>query len=242
MMSASNNTSSTTSNNDNEPQTTAISDQKQLPISEQQPNADAANASTATTTVKRPPILRASMMPIDLNAELKSRLKRSTHASVGNLQKSASSVETTGFGGVPKPSALSKLIGNNASSSSSSSDSEHHPERRCSKDLGKLLRSVSKDNMLGHQPTASVSPGLAAAAAASSNVNQALSNISQRLTNAATGPIGPTTIVSTTDDDTEDDAAAKRTSTSDGDSSGGREVKTIIKNSAVARRKKFNDG
>lgn len=95
--------------------------------------------------------------------------------------------------------------------------------------------------MLGHQPATAVSPGLIASADASSNVNVALSNISQRLTHAATGPIGPMTGVSTTDDDTEDDAA-KRTSTSDGDSSGGREVKTIIKNSAVARRKKFNDG
>lgn len=236
MISGPNSTSSTTSNN-NETQTTANTDQKPANISDE-PNA----ATNTKTSVKRPPI-RASMMPIDLNAELKSRLKISTHASVGNLQKSASSIESTGFGGVLKPSALSKLLGKNASSpSASSSDSEHHSERRCSKDLGKLLRSVSKDNMLGHHPAAAtISPGLAASAAASSNVNIALSNISQRLTQAATGPIAPT-VASTTDDDTEDDAAKRTSSTSDGDSSGGREVKTIIKNSAVARRKKFNDG
>lgn len=34
----------------------------------------------------------------------------------------------------------------------------------------------------------------------------------------------------------------KTTSTSEGESSGGREINTIIKNSAVARKKRLNDG
>lgn len=33
-----------------------------------------------------------------------------------------------------------------------------------------------------------------------------------------------------------------KTSTSEGESSGGREINTIIKNSAVARKKRLNDG
>lgn len=96
--------------------------------------------------------------------------------------------------------------------------------------------------MLGHHSSAAISPGLVASAAASSNVNLALSNISHRLTQAATGPIAPTATTTDTDDTEDDASASKQASTSDGESSGGREVKTIIKNSAVARRKKFNEG
>lgn len=156
-------------------------------------------------------------MPIDLSAELKSRLKKSTHASVSNLKKSASSIDaiadnnpaTLQSSNQLKPLAMSPDF-----SSSSSSDFED------GKDLGKLLRSVSKENMY------SSSAGTSSSSTVTNNMNKVLNNISKRLSNVATA----------------DEGKLAATSTSDGESSGGREVKTIIKNSAVARRKKFNDG
>lgn len=168
------------------------------------------------SSAKRPTSIR-SMLPIDLSAELKSRLKKSTHASVSNLKKSASSIDaiannnpdTVESNNQLKPMALSPDL-----SSSSSSDFED------GKDLGKLLRSVSKENMY------SSSAGASSSSTVTSNMSKVLNNISKRLSNAATADEGKLT----------------GTSTSDGESSGGREVKTIIKNSAVARRKKFNDG
>lgn len=158
-------------------------------------------------------------MPIDLSAELKSRLKKSTHASVSNLKKSASSIDaiadiqsvTPECSNQLKPLAMSPDL-----SSSSSSDFED------GKDLGKLLRSVSKENMY------SSSAATSSSSAVTNNMNKVLNNISKRLSNVATAK--------------EDEGKLAATSTSDGESSGGREVKTIIKNSAVARRKKFNDG
>lgn len=177
-----------------------------------------------------------SLLPIDLNAELKSRLKKSTHASVSNLKKSASNIETIGSilkrndtteqNLLPLPHQLP--ISPDLISSSSSSDTED------GKDLGKLLRSVSKENMYS---TNSSSGGGSANNNNNSNnspcnnMNKVLTNISKRLSNVATAPAS-----SLRDDEN------KTTSTSDGESSGGREVKTIIKNSAVARRKKLNDG
>lgn len=142
----------------------------------------------------------------DLNSELKSRLKKSSHATVGNLNKSASNIEQImstkrlmATAEQSKPSDISPAEATQSvANSGSSSDTEE------GKDLGKLLRSVSKENM--------------------NSVSKALVNISKRLSGL------------------NKDDEIKATSTSEGESSGGREVKTIIKNSAVARRKKQTDG
>ncbi|KMY97091.1 uncharacterized protein LOC6736492 isoform X5 [Drosophila simulans] len=60
------------------------------------------------------------LMPVDLNAELKNRLKRSTHATVSNLRKSATSADAT------RPA----------------SDEVDNPQRN----LAQILRNVSKEN------------------------------------------------------------------------------------------------
>nr|NP_001246565.1 supervillin, isoform O [Drosophila melanogaster]AFH04236.1 supervillin, isoform O [Drosophila melanogaster] len=60
------------------------------------------------------------LMPVDLNAELKNRLKRSTHATVSNLRKSATSADAT----------------------RAASDEVDNPQRN----LAQILRNVSKEN------------------------------------------------------------------------------------------------
>ncbi|XP_070070874.1 uncharacterized protein Svil isoform X2 [Drosophila takahashii] len=61
------------------------------------------------------------LMPVDLNAELKNRLKRSTHATVSNLRKSATTEDATRGG---------------------TSDEVDNPQRN----LAQILRNVSKEN------------------------------------------------------------------------------------------------
>ncbi|XP_017070765.1 mucin-12 isoform X3 [Drosophila eugracilis] len=61
------------------------------------------------------------LMPVDLNAELKNRLKRSTHATVSNLRKSATTADATRGG---------------------ASDETENPQRN----LAQILRNVSKEN------------------------------------------------------------------------------------------------
>lgn len=58
------------------------------------------------------------LMPVDLNAELKNRLKRSTHATVSNLRKSATMADAT------------------------RGDEVDNPQRN----LAQILRNVSKEN------------------------------------------------------------------------------------------------
>lgn len=107
------------------------------------------------------------LFPKDLNFELKNRLKKSDHASVMNLKKSASSANAT--------------FNKSHCDIESSTDSEDiSPE----KNLAAALRSV----MTG-----------------ACNIEE-------------------------------------NKSTSEGESSGGREISEIIKNSAIARKKKHNDG
>ncbi|XP_052847477.1 supervillin isoform X12 [Drosophila gunungcola] len=60
------------------------------------------------------------LMPVDLNAELKNRLKRSTHATVSNLRKSATTADAT----------------------RGASDEVDNPQRN----LAQILRNVSKEN------------------------------------------------------------------------------------------------
>ena len=161
-----------------------------------------------------PPVKRSvstSHMPIDLNSELKSRLKKSTHASVSNLKKSSTNIGLSGCtkydNDTNQTVSLVRLRASPDSSSSSDFDG---------KDLGKLLRSVSKENVLTNISSV--------AAPEVQNMSLALENISKRLNTVAT------------------EDSYKNASTSEGESSGGREINTIIKNNAVARRKKFNDG
>jgi len=72
------------------------------------------------------------LMPVDLNAELKNRLKRSTHATVSNLRKSATSADAT----------------------RGTSDEVDNPQRN----LAQILRSVSKENSTPKHDDASSSP------------------------------------------------------------------------------------
>lgn len=144
--------------------------------------------------------MKGQQLPSDFSAELKSRLRKSTNASVSNLKKSASSVDAMRHEEpVIAPAIILKETFNRQTSSASSSDTEE------GKDLGKLLRSVSKENM--------------------NSVKRGLTNLNRMLEHSASVGI-----------------MSGAVSTSDGESSGGREVATIIKNSAVARRKKFNEG
>lgn len=102
---------------------------------------------------KRSPVAGAAavraMLPIDLNAELKSRLKKSTHASVGNLKKSCTvnmaAVDQTHASpaALSTSASMSHLDVGVASPSSGSSASPTDTEDSCDptgKDLGKLLR------------------------------------------------------------------------------------------------------
>lgn len=144
--------------------------------------------------------MKGLQLPSDFSAELKSRLRKSTNASVSNLKKSASSIDAIRHEEPLLPAAVVKPKMDHQTSSASSSDTEE------GKDLGKLLRSVSKENM--------------------NSVKRGLMNLNKMLEHSAS--VGG--------------MMSGAVSTSDGESSGGREVATIIKNSAVARRKKFNEG
>lgn len=122
------------------------------------------------------------LFPTDLSSELKNRLKKSGHASVSNLKKSASSVDTDRH----QPEIVAPNVRDNNSESSDSEDISP----------GKNLAAALREVMAG-----SGSKNLSA-----------------------------------------NDDANKMASTSEGESSGGREISDIIKNSAIARRKKHNDG
>ncbi len=153
--------------------------------------------------IKPKHFMKGLQLPSDFSAELKSRLRKSTNASVSNLKKSASSIDAIRHVEPPSSSLLPSLNQSKVehqTSSASSSDTEE------GKDLGKLLRSVSKENM--------------------NSVKRGLMNLNKMLEHSASMGV----------------MSSGAVSTSDGESSGGREVATIIKNSAVARRKKFNEG
>lgn len=139
---------------------------------------------------------------MDLNSELKNRLKKSTHATVSNLQKSASSIDA----------------GNPEAKQSDSEDEGVEPH----KNLAKILRSVSKENMYKQQPPPQLRPSSQPAHDDTLNLLKNLSSLEKRIPE-----IG---------------AAYGVTSTSEGESSGGREVSEIIKNSVSARRRKLQDG
>lgn len=88
------------------------------------------------------------LFPTDLSSELKSRLKKSTHASVSNLKKSATTVDNTND---PTENFEKKdEEGQNLSQDSSAirlhseSSSESDDEIEPGKNLAKILRSVSK--------------------------------------------------------------------------------------------------
>lgn len=124
------------------------------------------------------------LFPTDLNSELKNRLKKSGHASVSNLKKSASNIDTDRNSNYFETTTLAAT---SPRDNSESSDSE------------------------------GISPGKNLAAA----LREVMAGGSNRV---------------------KIDDANKTASTSEGESSGGREISDIIKNSAVARRKKHNDG
>lgn len=163
-------------------------------------------AEEQSTPERKRPLMGGALFPIDLNSELKSRLKKSGHASVSNLKTTVPAA-----GDTLAATGNHLNLRNTTTGSASSSDTEE------GKDLGKLLRSFSKDvNQSSSSPSSSSTPA--------NKVKDVLTNISKTLSTVSTVPLT-------------DNAQ----SASDGESSGGREVKTIIKNSAVARRKKQND-
>lgn len=160
------------------------------------------------------------MFPKDLNSELKNRLKKSTHATVSNLKKS-NTLDHLLHKNESDVTNLSKTT----ESSSESDEDGVDPD----KNLAKILRSVSKENMHRFPNTQQIEK---------TQVHQPqhddalhlvrnLSSLEKGVSEAdlkASGYIGGTT------------------STSEGESSGGREITSIIKNSAVARRRKLNEG
>lgn len=96
---------------------------------------------------KRPPVRGA--LAIDLNAELKSRLKKSTHASVGNLKKSATvslPADGAAHAGLRTSASASRLAASDGASDSSPSPPSPRDTdagaggRPTGADLGRLLR------------------------------------------------------------------------------------------------------
>uniref|UniRef100_A0A1B0D460 Uncharacterized protein n=2 Tax=Phlebotomus papatasi TaxID=29031 RepID=A0A1B0D460_PHLPP len=139
---------------------------------------------------------------MDLNSELKSRLKKSTHASVGNLKKSATAQ-------ILAPVQNIDVRPEKTTSESSDSEEGISP----SKNLAAILRSVSKENIQKSQKIPQ------------STENEDVRSLRMNLANLR--------VRGEPDPDK---------STSDGESSGGKEVANIIKNSAIARRRKLADG
>ncbi|GAB0094603.1 uncharacterized protein DMENIID0001_099230 [Sergentomyia squamirostris] len=175
---------------------------------------EVAETSPSSSSLPRPSdILKKSksgcvgLFPMDLNSELKSRLKKSTHASVGNLKKSATAQI---LAPVQPSTAPSAEVHRADKTPSESSDSEEGISP--SKNLAAILRSVSKENIQKSQKTPQ------------SNESDDVRSLKMNLANIRMK-------------DPEPDK-----STSDGESSGGKEVANIIKNSAIARRRKLADG
>ncbi|XP_055913669.1 uncharacterized protein LOC129947223 isoform X4 [Eupeodes corollae] len=166
-------------------------------------------------------------LPMDLNSELKNRLKRSTHATVSNLRKSAT-VENT-----PHVLELGSPKKTEDPTNSSSSEEEGVDPQ---KNLAKILRSVSKESMprqqskehiITHQfPVPGTRPAMVPQHDDTMSLVRNLTSLEKRIPEAGNATQSGSCI----------------TSTSEGESSGGREVSEIIKNSAVARRRKLNDG
>lgn len=127
-------------------------------------------------------------MPMDLSSELKNRLKSSTHASVANLRKSATTLNANRVQDEHGSAATATI----AASAASGGVPQHD-------DAVSLVRNLSN---LGRPPTSTSGGGGGAALRSGDTI----------------------------------------ASTSEGESSGGREISEIIKNSAVARRRKLNDG
>lgn len=128
--------------------------------------------SSPITDVNKKGILKSKsgcvgLFPVDLNSELKLRLKKSTHASVSNLKKSATSIldgqtPTTSFSSSPSTYGLKSSLRHDNSNEDGSSeydadDYKLRSHRRCEtssseseddcepgKNLAKILRSVSK--------------------------------------------------------------------------------------------------
>ncbi|XP_069967792.1 uncharacterized protein Svil isoform X8 [Bactrocera oleae] len=124
-------------------------------------------------------------MPMDLSSELKNRLKSSTHASVANLRKSATTLNANRVQDEHASAATATIA--------ASGGAPQHD------DAVSLVRNLSN---LGRPPTSTSGGGGVAALRSGDTI----------------------------------------ASTSEGESSGGREISEIIKNSAVARRRKLNDG
>lgn len=78
------------------------------------------------------------LFPADLNSELKSRLKKSTHSAVSNLKKSTTVSSIDGVGSLLYPSH--PHAANNGSSSESEDDEDGVAP---GKNLAKMLRNVS---------------------------------------------------------------------------------------------------
>ncbi|XP_037907109.1 uncharacterized protein LOC119649162 isoform X6 [Hermetia illucens] len=173
------------------------------------------------------------MFPTDLSSELKNRLKKSTHATVSNLRKSATSDQPIPRG--PSEIAPPRPVtpADEPSSSESDDDDGVDPE----KNLAKILRSVSKENMnrasktQQSQKTAPTSGGLP-------SVESHHDDTINLVRNLASLEKGPTAA----ELKSAGYAPQSATSTSEGESSGGREITSIIKNSAIARRRKLNEG
>lgn len=160
-------------------------------------------------------------MPMDLNSELKNRLTRSTHATVSNLRKSATT-ENALRNSPQNKDTLS--IGVEKVKTLPSDDDEEEEGVDPQKNLAKILRSVSKENMHKHQFTV---------AAPISSHDDTISLV-RNLANLSKPPLS--------DGVAAESVTGTVASTSEGESSGGREISEIIKNSAVARRRKLNDG
>lgn len=161
------------------------------------------------------------LFPTDLSSELKSRLKKSTHASVSNLKKSSSTVVETKA--PPEITVLQDSAIQATSSSSTESESESDDDDdgvEPGKNLAKILRSVSKASTGDHHHHPHHGDD---------NTKELLKSLS------AAGKMAQSSR------SRGDKAAAVADNKVDAPLGSGNVLLSAITNSAVARRRKFNE-
>ena len=175
------------------------------------------------------------LFPSDLNSELKSRLEKSKHASVSNLKKTLSSninTPTTDDNNQIKRSI--KKTDDDLFILKNKSD--EHNNISPSKNLAKILRNVTKENCSSVNKVNN-NKQLIGGEQHHNIESEDARNLVRNLVSLEKG-IAKQQI----DNENKNIATDTKSTTSEGESSGGREIATIIKNSAVARRRRQNDG
>lgn len=174
------------------------------------------------------------LFPSALNSELKNRLKKSTHASVANLKKSKSNIlDSTTFSSNNDNNNNTSLNKNNNNENNSSHDSSSDSDNIVpSKNLAQALRNLSSSSTTSQSAFAGVD----------NTVDRINDNNNININNSDDTKSLISNLQNFDKTIKEQIQQQHHSSTSEGESSGGREISEIIKNSAIARRKKYSDG